>query len=32
MSNQNEGTRDIIGMLQMAVLAAILVSIRILAT
>jgi hypothetical protein len=32
MSNQNEGTRDTIGMMQMAVLAAIMVSIRILAT
>ena len=32
MSNQNEGARDIIGMMQMAVVAAIMVSIRILAT
>jgi len=32
MSNQNEGIRDITGMMQMAVLAAMMVSIRILAT
>jgi len=32
MSNQNDGIRDILGMMQMAVLAAIMVGIRILAT